>query len=131
VRRLWGIEEGATVNLARPVKVIIGVLTVWPFVYIMFFTFAVSWLTILSEGPSPTGSMPLDFRLLAATHLATILLMFGLIAFYIVFLFKTTRVAPDKKALWAVVLFLGNAVAMPVFFWLHVWPAQQSSTANR
>jgi len=104
-------ERGPTVNVARPVKLIIGILTLWPFVYIMFFSFAVSSLTILSEGPSHTGSMPLQFRLLAATHLATILLMFGLMAFYIVFLFKTNRVAADKKALWAVVLFLGGGHA--------------------
>jgi hypothetical protein len=48
--------------------------------------------------------------------------MFGLIAFYILFLFKTDRVPQDKKALWAAVLLLGNMLAMPVFFFLYVWP---------
>jgi hypothetical protein len=54
--------------------------------------------------------------------------MFGLIAFYIVFLFKTDRVPQDKKALWAAVIFLGNMVAMPVFFYFYVWPEQWPRT---
>jgi hypothetical protein len=40
---------------------------------------------------------------LFAAHLLTILLTFALLTFYVFFLFKTDRVASDKKALWAVV----------------------------
>jgi hypothetical protein len=44
----------------------------------------------------------------------------ALIAFHIVYLFKTNRVPKDKKALWAAVIFLGNMVAIPVFWYLYV-----------
>ncbi len=27
----------------------------------------------------------------------------------------------DKRAVWAVVLFLGNLVAMPVYWYTHIW----------
>jgi hypothetical protein len=48
--------------------------------------------------------------------------MFGLLTFYMVYLFRTDRIGQDKKALWAVALFLGNLIAMPVFFVLYIWP---------
>jgi hypothetical protein len=28
--------------------------------------------------------------------------------------------------LWAVVLFLGNMIAMPVFFYLYIWPDEEA-----
>ena len=43
-------------------------------------------------------------------------------SFYIFYIFRTDRIAADKKALWAVVIFLGNMIAMPVFFFIYVWP---------
>lgn len=46
--------------------------------------------------------------------------VFGLLIFYIVYLFKTDRVPQDKKALWAVVSFLGHAMVMPVFWYLYI-----------
>ncbi len=37
------------------------------------------------------------------------------------YLFKTDVVPQDKKALWAVVLFLGNMISMPIFWYLYIW----------
>jgi hypothetical protein len=47
--------------------------------------------------------------------------VFVLIFVYIRYLFKTDTVPKDKKALWAVVLFLGNMISMPIFWYLYVW----------
>jgi hypothetical protein len=41
--------------------------------------------------------------------------------FYVVYLFKTDRVPVEQKALWATVIILGHMLAMPVFWYLHVW----------
>jgi EamA domain-containing membrane protein RarD len=56
----------------------------------------------------------------------TILWTFALLAIYVRLLFKTERVPTDKKTLWAVVLFLGNMLAMPVFWYLYVWREPES-----
>lgn len=48
------------------------------------------------------------------------LLGFCLIAFYLVYLFKTQAVKQEQKALWAVVLFMGWPVA-PIFRYLYIW----------
>ena len=118
-------------RLSRPLKFLIGALTLCPVVYLVFF-FVIMIAGVFRARPRGPESMPIDFELLFALHLATMLLVFALIAFYITFLFKTQVVSQDKKALWAVILFLGNMIAMPIFWWLYVWPelpsAQSGST---
>jgi hypothetical protein len=53
----------------------------------------------------------------------------ALLIFYIVYLFRTDRVASDKKALWAVVLLMGHVVAMPIFWFFYIWRSRsQCST---
>ena len=119
-------------QLNKPVKLLVGALSLWPFLYIfVFFGFIATsflWMTRADGGRERSSGPPLAFLLLFAAHLATMLLIFALIAFYIVYLFKTDRVEQDKKALWAAVLFLGNMVAMPVFFYLYIWPDQWPRT---
>ena len=61
-------------------------------------------------------------------HFLTIFEIFVLSVIYIVHVFKTDRVAQDKKALWAVVLFLGNMIAMPFYWYLFIWKEQKQST---
>jgi hypothetical protein len=122
-------------TLSRPLALLVGVLTLWPVVYLLlFFGFvATSFLWVAwTDGPTAGHSpvLPLAVSLLFGAHFATILLMFVLIAFYIAYLFKTDRVPQDKKALWAVVLFLGNMLTMPVFFYLYVWPSHRPTTSR-
>jgi len=121
-------------SLSRPLKVVIGVLTAWPLLYMgLFFAFIVGtmlWISAMTpDGGSDSSGPPAAFLAVVAGHIVTMLLMFGLTAFYIVFLFKTDRVPQDKKALWAVVLFLGNILAMPVFFYLYIWPDEWPTLA--
>jgi hypothetical protein len=125
------------VKLGRPVKLLIGALTLWPFVYlVLFFAFSFASFFIMAghaggAEASHSAGAPIAFAVLFIAHLGTMLMMLALIAFYIVYLFKTDRVRQDKKALWAVVLFLGNMLAIPVFFWIYVWPDQWPRTAER
>jgi hypothetical protein len=35
--------------------------------------------------------------------------------------FRNDRVDKDKKVLWAVVLFMGNMIAMPIYWYLYIW----------
>jgi hypothetical protein len=65
--------------------------------------------------------VPFAVAIFFGMHFFTMIVIFALTAFYIVYLFKTDRVAQDKKALWAVVLFLGNMIAFPVFWYLYIW----------
>jgi len=44
----------------------------------------------------------------------------GLLVFYVVDLFRNPRVPSESRTLWAVVLFLGNIVAMPIYWALYI-----------
>jgi len=69
--------------------------------------------------------MPLIFKFILPLHLFTMLEIFVLIAIYIMHIFKTDVVVQDKKALWAVVIFCGNMIAMPVYWYLYIWKTIQ------
>jgi multisubunit Na+/H+ antiporter MnhB subunit len=45
----------------------------------------------------------------------------GATVIYIINVFGNDRVEKDKKALWAVVLFLGSILAMVVYWYLYIW----------
>lgn len=117
-------------QLGRSFKILVGVLTAWPIFYLfLFFGFVAT--TMLWMGGSHRrvdSGMPVAFTVLMVLHLGTMLLMMALTVFYVVYLFKTDRVTGDKKVLWAVVLFLGNIIAMPGFFYLYVWPDEEGGT---
>ena len=110
-------------RLNKPIKLIVGALTAWPLVYMfVFLGFIVVSIARMGRTGDPARGMPTTALVFFVVHFATILLMFGLLTFYAVYLYNSERVPKDKKALWAAVLFLGNVVAMPVFFYVYVWP---------
>lgn len=99
-------------------KILLIVLTVLPLIYMALF-FATLAYSVISQ--SEDAGIFRNFGVFMAIHLAVMVLMFALLAFYIVVLFKTPAVRNDMKALWAVVLFFGGPVAMPIFWYLYIW----------
>jgi hypothetical protein len=110
--------------LSKPVKVLVAAATCWPILYFFIFMgFMIFQVFLGGMRPSHGASgPPRPFMIIFALHFLTILWIFGLLAFYLTYLFKTDRIGQDKKALWAVVLFMGNMIAMPIFFVVYVWP---------
>ncbi|MFZ2491886.1 MAG: hypothetical protein WA208_10410 [Thermoanaerobaculia bacterium] len=105
-------------QLSTPVKILVALLTVLPSIYMALF-FA-SFFVSVAAGPDRNPVFD-HFELFMAIHLGVMVLMLALLAFYTVFLFKTDAVRNDMKALWAVVLFFGAPVSMPIFWYLYVW----------
>ncbi len=108
--------------MSKPVKVILGIATLWPFVYLL--VFMGFWLYMVLWGVShqeSTKEIPVVFIGVFILHFITMIWTWGLLAIYICNVFKNDRVATDKKALWAVVLFFGNMIAMPIYWYLYIW----------
>ena len=116
-------------KLTKNKKIFIGILTLWPILYMFLFIFFVFGMIFIDMHSPNIKGPPASFSILFALHFFTIIYMFALIGFYIYYLFKTDRVPKDKKALWAVVIFLGNMFAMPVFWFLYIWKETDSSTS--
>lgn len=111
--------------MSKTLKVLLGLATVWPSAYIILF-FAFVFSTIMSGGGNPANP-PVEFILIFVLHLFTMLVIAALTVFYIVNVFRNQRVEKDKKALWAVVLFMGSVIAMPVYWYLYFWkPAPET-----
>src|SRR2546425_10295096 len=117
-------------RLNRPVALIVALLTLAPWAYFVFF-----FAHFMSRFPAvPTSGAPpqeffQDFEAIFRLQILAMLLVLALIAFYIVHVFRTDRVPKDKKALWAVVLFLGHLFAMPVYWYLYMWPRRTEGAA--
>jgi hypothetical protein len=109
--------------MTKPKALLLGAATIWPIVYLFLFM-AVMSSQVFMMGMAPHASgegIPTVFKIMFALHFLTMVWIVALMAVYIVHLFKTDAVPQDKKALWAVVLFLGNLIAMPVYWYLYVW----------
>jgi hypothetical protein len=103
-------------------KILVGIATLWPFLYMVFFFLVVfSSVFFMNSSRGPESGPPLLFLVIFPLHLLTMLGIIGLSIFYIVNVFRNDRVDKDKKVLWAVVLFLGNMIAMPIYWYLYIW----------
>ena len=105
-------------------KVLLGALTFWPPLYMLIFlVFFIGTFASVFTGSAtaPPQLVTSAFPFIAVLHLSTILLGFVLLTIYIIDLFKTDRIPDQQKTLWAIVLFLGSIIAMPIYWVLYVW----------
>lgn len=108
--------------MQKPTKVLLGVATLWPIFYMFIFILFFFSAFILGPGGGDTGAgMPPLMALIFGLHLLTMLFIMALTVFYIVNVFRNDRVDKDKKALWAIVIFMGSAIAMPIYWYLYIW----------
>jgi hypothetical protein len=120
----------------RSVKLLLLAATLWPLLYVCGFLALMFGLVFSATQHGGRVGEPLGgvqgFVVLFGLHLFTMLWTLGLTAVYMVHLFKTDRVENDKKVLWAVVLFMGNMLAMPVYWHLNIWrdPAPSPSAVG-
>ena len=108
--------------MTKLTKILLGLATLWPFVYmILFFVLIFSSFFFVFASPGQEFGPPLSFMIIFPLHLLTMLWIMALTVFYIVNVFRNERVEKDKKVLWAVVLFMGNMIAMPIYWYLYIW----------
>jgi hypothetical protein len=117
--------------MKKPLKILLGLATVWPFAYMLLFFFVVFSSLFFVTGPGdPESGPPLFFLVLFPLHILTMFWITALTVFYMVNVFRNERVDKDKKVLWAVVLFMGNMIAMPIYWYLYIWKEQSSGLSS-
>jgi len=110
--------------MKKPGKIALGLVTLWPFFYLILFFVLIFSMILLGPGSGGGSGPPPLIALIFPLHLLTMLIVIGLTIFYIVDVFKNNRVHKDQKALWAIVIFLGNMIAMPIYWYLYIWKAE-------
>jgi hypothetical protein len=101
-------------QISKLIKLFIGIASVLPLLYMIFFMGTFFSMAFLHRTLIP-------FNVLFGIHMFTIFYIFGLLVFYIYNLFKNENVKSDQKVLWALVLFMGNMMAMPIYWYLYIW----------
>lgn len=115
--------------MKKPLKIFIGLASLWPVIYFCAFIlfFVVTFLSFAVGADEP----PEIIFLIIPLHFLTMLWIFGLIVFYIYNIFQNDRIDGEKKALWAVVIFLGNMIAMPVYWYFYIWREPEENNKPR
>lgn len=107
---------------SRPVTILLGALSLWPILYFFFFlVFIVYSFGWMSRGGGAERTFPAAFQYVFLAHIVTMVLMFALTAVYVVHVFRTDRLASDRRVLWGIVLILGNVIAFPIYWYLYLW----------
>ncbi len=115
--------------MSKTIKLLLGLVTIWPFAYLILFFITIFSLVFFSRGAETAGGPPPLIALIFPLHLLTMLVIMALTVFYMVNVFRNERVVKDQKVLWAVVLFLGNVLAMPIYWYLYIWKDGQPAGA--
>jgi hypothetical protein len=100
---------------------VIGLLTLWPIIYFVLFLAFISYAFATMNTTGRNSVADFGFKYIFIVHPLTIVLMFALMAIYIIHAFKTDRIPQDKKVLWVVVLFFGSIMAFPIYWYLYMW----------
>ena len=108
----------------KPVKLLLGILTIWPLIYAIFFfiNFAQSFYLMVVHGSGETILYRwFDFHTLLLIHLIIMVWNFILIVFYIIHAVRNGALKNEMKALWAAIIFMGSVLVMPVYWYLNIW----------
>jgi len=103
-------------------KRLVAVATLWPVVYMVLFFIFFVWSFTHSFSGSGRQAPPSGLLLIIPLHLFTMLVMFALIGFYAVCVFKLPKLPQDKRVLWLILVLLFGIFAAPVFFWIYLRP---------
>lgn len=101
------------------VKNVVGILSHVPIIYMVFFV--VFTIFMITHPPkNEAGGMLIWFVIIFICHIFVILLMFVLIAFFIIWLIKGATLPIEAKIIWALGSFMMGLIIMPLLYWLYI-----------
>lgn len=112
-------------ELSRVKKLAIGALTAWPLVYMGVFMLAFFATFFRMAGKHAGAGPPAMFGTLFAFHCFTMVVIVGLMVFYIVHIVKSTFEKPEMKIIWLILVLMGGMIAMPVYWYMNIWQSMQ------
>lgn len=112
--------------MKRYAKIILGVATIWPILHLCLLFITLIFLAlkavILGNELSTAAKEPgIWLSSLFALGSLTLPWWAAMSIIYIVNVYTNDRVDKQSKLLWAVILFVGNMLAMPIYWYLYIW----------
>jgi hypothetical protein len=97
----------------------VGVLCHVPGIYMLFFM--AFMILMITNAPKENGhGMPIWFAVVFIFHIFVMLLMFLLMAFFVIWLLKGTTLSTEAKVIWAIGSFMIGPIIMPILYWLYL-----------
>jgi hypothetical protein len=107
------------IQMTRKKAITLGIFTVIPFFYIIVFViFFIGIATSINNNRPSTIDM---FFIIFPIHFAVMIDTIVLLVIYIKDVFKNQNIEESKRTLWALVLFFGNLIAMPIYWYTNIW----------
>jgi hypothetical protein len=97
----------------------VGVLCLWGPIY------TVGFFTLIVISATRKGGLAVPFEVVAAFHVFTILVLGLLLAICMRDAYSNPLIPDGKRAFWAVILILGNIIALPIYWWRYVRPRME------
>jgi hypothetical protein len=110
--------------MKRSNKILLGIATFWPPVYIfVFIAFIFVIMALAAGGPGDQGNIfvGIGFFVIFALHMLTIFGSLGLTVYYLIHAIKREDLKSEMKAVWAVLFFFFGMFAEPVYWYLYIW----------
>jgi hypothetical protein len=109
-------------------KLVLAALTAWPIIYMVaFFVFVFGGILMTSHGHKPGAEagagMPPFMMYLIVFHCGTILEIMALAVYYIIHCIKNAALKQDMRIIWVILLIMGGIIAMPIYWYLYIWPS--------
>lgn len=111
-------------NLNKPAKVILGILTSLPILFVIsIIGFVIFNFISMFFNQEPAMSMMYMSYLsyIIPYFFLVVFLSLGLFIFYIVHIIQNQYFDSEKRILWIVVLFVLGGISMPIYWYVHVW----------
>ncbi len=107
-------------------KIFLGILTFLPIIYIIFFVLFIIFNLIFSfEGKSFKLGLEKYFITVFLLHFLTMFIVFSLFIVYLMNIIKNERLDQTHKLLWAILIFVGNIIAMVAYFFIYIFPERK------
>lgn len=115
-----------TMNLTKKQKILIGVGTFWPLLYIpVFILFFLAMFAGSAIDPGRGGELnPLfgiGFVIFFIFHIFTVFLSLGMTVFHVIHAVKNERLESNMRIVWIILFFFVGIVAEPIYYYLEVW----------
>ena len=119
-------------DLNRSSKIVLGILTLLPLLFaisLMGFI-VINFLSVFFSREPVMPMMLFSYLSYVLPYVFPIVLLsLGLFVFYIVHIVQNSFLDTEKRILWITVVFFTHAVAIPIYWYIHIWknkPAKEN-----
>jgi hypothetical protein len=110
-------------GLSKSKRKMLGVLSIWPLIYIVIFTiliFSISGFRPFTFS-SQNNIFLIVFIPVMIVHVLTIVCGLGLMIYFIIHAVKSTKLTQEMKIIWIILLVMFYTIVSPIYWYVNIW----------